>query len=185
LKLCSDFISFQYFLKLKESLHQQKIQSMEEQSEEKSSQLHCPAGGCPAGPSAAPALLNMPFQSLSQSHVNLIVRRTGLLDDDFDGGGLCGAASGKVKMPSTVDIRNQQRAGKKSITTIAGLESDLDLKLILKNLRKTFATNGTIVDDTTTGGSVIQLQGDIRKEVSDWLHKHKICEKSRHKVHGF
>jgi hypothetical protein len=34
-------------------------------------------------------------------------------------------------------------AWKKSITTIAGLESNLDLKLILKNLRKTFATNGT------------------------------------------
>jgi translation initiation factor 1 len=161
------------------STTQSKIKSME-QSDER------PEPERPGASSTeAHSALIIPFQT----HANLIVRGTGLLDDDFDdcllSGGLHGATSGKVKMPSIVDIRNQQRAGKKSITTIAGLESDLDLKLILKNLRKAFATNGTIVDDTTTGGSVIQLQGDIRKEVSDWLHKHKICEKSRHKVHGF
>jgi translation initiation factor 1 len=60
--------------------------------------------------------------------------------------GLRGAALGKVKTPSIVDIRSQKREGKKSLTTIAGLQSDLDLKMT-KNLRKTLATNGTILDD--------------------------------------
>ncbi|CEP02155.1 SUI1 domain-containing protein [Plasmodiophora brassicae] len=83
-----------------------------------------------------------------------------------------------------VHIRIQQRNGRKSLTTVQGLASDLDLKKILKALKKTYSTNGTIVTDTEMG-QVIQLQGDQRKNVLDFLTNYKICSRTEVKVHGF
>jgi translation initiation factor SUI1 len=48
-----------------------------------------------------------------------------------------------------VHIRNQQRNGRKSLTTIQGLAEDLDLQKIVKYMRKAFNTNGTILKDKT------------------------------------
>jgi translation initiation factor 1 len=82
-----------------------------------------------------------------------------------------------------VHIRNQQRNGRKSITTIQGLAIDLDQKKITRFMRKEFATNGTVLEDDEYG-EVIQLQGDVRKRVADYLVVHKICEKGVIKIHG-
>lgn len=57
-----------------------------------------------------------------------------------------------------VHIRIQQRNGRKSLTTVQGLATDLDLKKILKALKKTYSTNGTILVDEELG-EIIQLQG--------------------------
>ena len=43
-----------------------------------------------------------------------------------------------------------------------------DQKKILKVIKKKFACNGTIVNDTEMG-EVIQLQGDQRKDVQEFL----------------
>lgn len=59
---------------------------------------------------------------------------------------------------ASVHIRNQQRNGKKTLTTVQGLEKDLDLRKILRYLRKLLSTNGTIVKDDMYG-EVLQLQG--------------------------
>jgi len=83
-----------------------------------------------------------------------------------------------------VHIRIQQRNGRKSLTTVQGLASDLDLKKILKALKKTFSTNGTILQDEELG-KIIQLQGDQRKNVYEFLVKCHICEKNEVKIHGF
>jgi translation initiation factor 1 len=85
---------------------------------------------------------------------------------------------------SYVHIRIQQRNGRKSLTTVQGLAEDLDLKKILKALKKMFSTNGTIVADEEMG-DVIQLQGDQRKNVAEFLVKYKICSKIEVKIHGF
>ncbi|KAF2807788.1 anaphase-promoting complex subunit Apc5 [Mytilinidion resinicola] len=67
-----------------------------------------------------------------------------------------------------IHIRIQQRNGRKTLTTVQGLPKKFDQKKILKVIKKKFACNGTIVNDTEMG-EVIQLQGDQRKDVHDFL----------------
>lgn len=54
------------------------------------------------------------------------------------------------------------------MTTVQGLPKKFDQKKILKVIKKKFACNGTIVNDTEMG-EVIQLQGDQRKDVQEFL----------------
>ena len=54
------------------------------------------------------------------------------------------------------------------MTTVQGLPKKFDQKKILKVIKKKFACNGTIVVDTEMG-EVIQLQGDQRKDVQEFL----------------
>ncbi|OJJ81547.1 SUI1 family translation initiation factor, partial [Aspergillus glaucus CBS 516.65] len=86
-----------------------------------------------------------------------------------------------------IHIRIQQCNGRKTLTTVQGLHSAFDQKKILKVFKKDFACNGTIVEDTTMG-SVIQLQGDQRKAVQEFLiDKEEGLELDAEtiKVHGF
>mmetsp|Transcript_20013 Transcript_20013/g.60473 ORF Transcript_20013/g.60473 Transcript_20013/m.60473 type:complete len:106 (+) Transcript_20013:379-696(+) len=83
-----------------------------------------------------------------------------------------------------VHIRVQQRNGKKSLTTIQGLEKNFDYKKVLKAFKKEFCCNGTVVEDTELG-QVIQLQGDQRKNVSGFLIANKLAKKDFIKIHGF
>lgn len=85
-------------------------------------------------------------------------------------------------------IRLQQRNGKKCITSLDGLEEDLDLKRICKAMRTAFSCNGcvTMKEDEDTG--IIQLQGDQRENVKKWLLDQQIIlktEADRIVVHGF
>lgn len=84
-------------------------------------------------------------------------------------------------------IRVQQRNGRKCITTLDGLEDDLDLKRICKAMRSAFSCNGNITykDD---GSEVIQLQGDQRENIKQWLLQMEVIlpnEKERIVIHGF
>jgi len=54
------------------------------------------------------------------------------------------------------------------LTTVQGLPKKFDQKKILKVIKKKFACNGTIVNDSEMG-EVIQLQGDQRKDVQEFL----------------
>ncbi len=88
---------------------------------------------------------------------------------------------------SKIHIRIQQRNGKKSITTIAGLEDDLDTKRICKHMKAAFNCNGNVVEDPEKG-DVIQLQGDQRENSKEWLLIQEIIgqnEKDRIVIHGF
>ncbi|KAL6999290.1 hypothetical protein U1Q18_000452, partial [Sarracenia purpurea var. burkii] len=67
-----------------------------------------------------------------------------------------------------VHIRVQQRNGRKSLTTVQGLKKEFSYEKILKDLKKEFCCNGTVVQDKELG-KVIQLQGDQRKNVSNFL----------------
>lgn len=87
-------------------------------------------------------------------------------------------------LPSSGHIRIQQRNGRKSITTVQGLASDLNLKLILKVWKKSFTCNGAIVDDEEHG-KVIQLQGDQRENVRHFLESEEIIGKDDIVMHGF
>jgi translation initiation factor 1 len=92
------------------------------------------------------------------------------------------------------------------LTTVQGLPKKFDQKKILKVIKKKFgrfslcstlfgipaltdmsACNGTIVNDTEMG-EVIQLQGDQRKDVQDFLTDKKEgleLDAKTIKVHGF
>jgi translation initiation factor 1 len=75
-----------------------------------------------------------------------------------------------------IHLRTQQRNGKKCITTIQGLDDDLDIKRIAKAMRKQFNCNGSI-DEHEQYGLIIQLQGDQRDNVIEWLIKEEILTK--------
>ncbi|KAJ4412744.1 Eukaryotic translation initiation factor eIF-1 [Didymella pomorum] len=86
-----------------------------------------------------------------------------------------------------IHIRIQQRNGRKTLTTVQGLPKKFDQKKILKVIKKQFACNGTVVADTEMG-EVIQLQGDQRKDVQDFLTNKKDglgLDAKTIKVHGF
>ncbi|KAL4754744.1 hypothetical protein BDW72DRAFT_200443 [Aspergillus terricola var. indicus] len=86
-----------------------------------------------------------------------------------------------------IHIRIQQRNGRKTLTTVQGLPKKFDQKKILKVIKKKFACNGTIVNDTEMG-EVIQLQGDQRKDVQEFLTDKKEgleLDAKTIKVHGF
>lgn len=84
----------------------------------------------------------------------------------------------------TLDIRVQQRSGRKTLTTIQGLPKELDPKRVLKVFKKEFACNGTIVEDEEMG-EVIQLQGDHRQKVGQILIEEGIVKKDDLQIHGF
>ncbi|TDZ22327.1 Protein translation factor sui1 [Colletotrichum orbiculare MAFF 240422] len=74
-----------------------------------------------------------------------------------------------------------------STTPKRGLPKRFDQKKILKVIKKKFACNGTIVEDDDLG-EVIQLQGDQRKNIHDFLiDKQEGLEMDSKlvKVHGF
>ncbi|KAF7580117.1 putative NADH dehydrogenase [Clavispora lusitaniae] len=83
-----------------------------------------------------------------------------------------------------IHIRIQQRNGRKTLTTVQGLPVEYDLKKILKVLKKDFACNGNIVKDEELG-EVIQLQGDQRVKVSEFLIGQLQLPKKNIKIHGF
>eukprot|EP00898_Chlorokybus_atmophyticus_P007670 jgi/Chlat1/7904/Chrsp67S07347 len=83
-----------------------------------------------------------------------------------------------------VHVRVQQRNGRKSLTTVQGLQQGFDYKKVLKAFKKEFCCNGTVVEDPELG-QVIQLQGDQRKNVSQFLVQEGIVKKEVIKIHGF
>ena len=88
---------------------------------------------------------------------------------------------------SKIHIRVQQRNGRKCITTIEGLEDDLDTKRICKAMKGAFNCNGNVIAEEEKG-DVIQLQGDQRDNSRLWLLEQQIIgkeEKDRIVIHGF
>jgi len=90
-----------------------------------------------------------------------------------------------ISQPSNyIHIRIQQRNGRKTLTTVQGLPREYDQKRILRALKKDFACNGTIVKDDELG-EVIQLQGDQRVKVMEFLSSQLNILKKNIKIHGF
>ena len=83
-----------------------------------------------------------------------------------------------------VHIRVQQRNGRKSLTTVQGLNPSYDFKKVLQEFRKKFNCNGTIVQDDELG-EVIQIQGDQRRNVQQFLVETELVKKDNIIMHGF
>ena len=79
-----------------------------------------------------------------------------------------------------------QTMGSRKVTIIQDLDSDLDLARICKNMKMKFSCNGCVIDDDKMG-QIIQLQGDHRDNMKDWLIKNEIItasEVDRIVIHG-
>uniref|UniRef100_H2Z9Z1 Eukaryotic translation initiation factor eIF1 n=1 Tax=Ciona savignyi TaxID=51511 RepID=H2Z9Z1_CIOSA len=85
---------------------------------------------------------------------------------------------------SMIHIRIQQRNGRKTLTTVQGISDDYDKKKIVRCCKKEFACNGTVVDHPEYG-EVLQLQGDQRNNIADFLVKVRLAKKEQVKIHGF
>ena len=82
-----------------------------------------------------------------------------------------------------VHLRVQNRNNRKKITICQGLENDLDLKKILKYLKKMYSTNGWVSIDTD-GSEIIMFNGDIREQIKEFLTRFNIVNKDLIKMHG-
>ncbi|KAL3320159.1 putative RNA-binding protein eif1AD [Cichlidogyrus casuarinus] len=85
---------------------------------------------------------------------------------------------------SLVHIRIQQRSGKKTITSVEGIDPKFCLETLLKVWKSKFSCNGSVTDHPTYG-QVIQLQGDQRDNIESFLVDYKIVDKKSVKKHGF
>jgi len=97
-----------------------------------------------------------------------------------------------------VHVRVQQRNGRKSLTTVQGLDKVIGkgdyvvdnkqvkkfLAKVLKAIKKEFCCNGTVVEDPELG-KLLQLQGDQRKSVTNYLVQERLVKKNQIKLHGF
>ncbi len=88
-----------------------------------------------------------------------------------------------TKDDSKVHLRVQQRNGRKCITTIQGLADDLDIKKIARALKKTFHCDGTVNVDEEHG-EIVQLSGDQRTNVREFLLDQQICHADQIVIHG-
>ena len=90
----------------------------------------------------------------------------------------------QARQRNLIHIQFQQRTTRKCMTIVQGLPDDLDMKKINRYFKKTWNCNGAVIDDEEHG-SVIQLQGDHRKAVADFLQREGIADKKEIKIHGF
>ncbi|KAH9900991.1 eukaryotic translation initiation factor 1 [Cubamyces lactineus] len=128
------------------------------------------------------------------------VQNLNTFDPFADEGDPLGSTQDVGSQQNYIHIRIQQRNGRKTLTTLQGLPKEYDLKKLLKAFKKAifllleplgltsanfqeFACNGTLVDDEEAG-QVIQLQGDQRLKISQFLVQEGI-PKGTIKVHGF
>ena len=83
-----------------------------------------------------------------------------------------------------VHIWVRQRNGRKSITEINGLASDLNLAKIMKCWKKEFHVAVSKMKNDK-GEKFIRLQGDQRDNVYKFLLEENIIGKEHIKIHGF
>lgn len=94
-----------------------------------------------------------------------------------------GGPAGGTSSSNLIHIRNQQRNGRKSVTTVQGLDKQFDLKKLVRALKKEFSCNGTVIEDPEHG-SILQLQGDKRNDVKLFLEREGICTADQIRMHG-
>ena len=73
--------------------------------------------------------------------------------------------------------------GRKRITLVQGLADDLDIPRICKAFKRSFNCNGSVSDDEEFG-LVIQLAGDHRTKVAEFLVDEEICTEDQIVIRG-
>lgn len=86
-----------------------------------------------------------------------------------------------------IHIRVYQRKSRKYVTTIEGLPSELNLKRVVKFMKKNFSCSGVIKTQTKNDieKKIVQLSGDQRDNIENFIIGQKIAVKEQIKIHGF
>jgi len=79
-----------------------------------------------------------------------------------------------------IDIRVVQRNGRKTTTTIEGLQLE-NLQDLLKHWKKKFSCNGSIAKDVE---NVVILSGNQADDIKKFLIHEKLATESKIRVHG-
>lgn len=87
-------------------------------------------------------------------------------------------------MENLVHIRIQQRNGHITLTTIQGIPAKYDLKKINRYVKREFSCYGRVKEHPEFD-EVLQLQGDQRKNICQWLTRKRLVEPKQLRVHGF
>ncbi len=83
-----------------------------------------------------------------------------------------------------IHVRCQQRNGRKMITTVEGISPMYSQHRIVKKMKKFFNCNGNVHTEKDFG-EVIQLQGDQRQHVKNFLETCGLAKEHQIKLHGF
>ncbi|XP_008922208.3 eukaryotic translation initiation factor 1 [Manacus vitellinus] len=141
-----------------------------------------PLGMPPAGPPRAPGPEMLLYTGSSEGAEPDGAFGSGPADPFAD------ASKGDDLLPAGTEdyihIRIQQRNGRKTLTTVQGIADDYDKKKLVKAFKKKFACNGTVIEHPEYG-EVIQLQGDQRKNICQFLVEIGLAKDDQLKVHGF
>jgi len=81
-------------------------------------------------------------------------------------------------------IRYQQRSGRKGVTTVEGLPRTLDFKALATRMKRLWSTSAAVREHADKG-TVIQIQGDRRREVSAFVVEQRLVRKAQVRVHGY
>eukprot|EP01084_Bolivina_argentea_P038433 71044_1 len=83
-----------------------------------------------------------------------------------------------------IHLSYQQRNGRKGVTIIVGLPVKLNLNKLITKMKKKWSTGATIVQHKEKG-DVIQIQGDLRRSIYEFLISLDIAQKSQITIHGY
>ncbi|XP_038048716.1 eukaryotic translation initiation factor 1-like [Patiria miniata] len=83
-----------------------------------------------------------------------------------------------------IHVRCQQRNGRKMITIVEGISPIYSQHRIVKKMKKFFNCNGNVHKTEQDFGDVIQLQGDQRNKVKEFLVSCELAKESQIKLHG-
>ena len=85
---------------------------------------------------------------------------------------------------NAIHLRFVQRTTRKCWTVVQGLPDDLDCNKINKAFRKAWCCGGKVKSDEEHG-EIIQLMGDHRRNIMQFLLDEGIASKDQIKVHGY
>ena len=75
-----------------------------------------------------------------------------------------------------IHIHLHRQSARRATTLLQGLDDDLDLNRICKYMKRSFNTNGCVLE-----GAIIQLQGDFCMAARKWLVEQEVLTESEAK----
>lgn len=105
--------------------------------------------------------------------VILNLQKSSILDDDET----------EIKNFENIHIITRKLNSRNFLTFITGIDEKYDYNLILLDLKKEFACNGAVINNKTYG-KIIQLNGNHKDKVAQYLINSKIATKEMIKLQG-
>eukprot|EP00796_Vickermania_ingenoplastis_P007470 gene7470-5265_t len=82
-----------------------------------------------------------------------------------------------------VHIRVQQRLRKKNVTTVQGLNQQLNFRRLCREMQQMWGCNGSVINDQVAG-KVIQLQGNLSEKLKEFLLSENMATPENLEIHS-